>query len=59
MSQKAKTRLLSALTNVFTVLATLTIAIYLSELILHITLPVWVHWSMPSVVANWVRAIDN
>lgn len=59
MSQKAKTRLLSALTNVFTVLATLTIAIYLSELALHITLPVWVHWIMPFIVVNWARAIDT
>ena len=59
MSQKAKALLISALTNVFTVLATLTIAIYLSELTLHITLPVWVHWIMPFVVVNWTRAIDN
>lgn len=59
MSQKAKALLISVLTNVFTVLATLTIAIYLSELALHITLPVWVHWIMPFVVVNWARAIDN
>ena len=59
MSQKAKALLVSALTTAFTVLATLIIAIYLSELILHITLPVWVHWSMPFVVVNWARAIDN
>ena len=59
MSQKAKARLLSALTNVFTVLATLTIAIYLSELALHSALPVWVHWIMPFVVVNWARAIDT
>lgn len=59
MNQKAKALLVSALTSVFTVLATLTIAIYLSELALHITLPVWVHWIMPFVVVNWARAIDN
>ena len=59
MSQKAKTLLVSALTYVFTVLATLTIAIYLSELALHIALPVWVHWIMPFIVVNWARAIDN
>ena len=59
MSQKAKALLVSALTNIFTVLATLIIAIYLSELTLHITLPVWVHWSMPFIVVNWARAIDN
>ena len=59
MSQKAKALLVSALTNVFTVLATLTIAIYLSELAIHITLPVWVHWTMPFVVVNWARAIDT
>ena len=59
MSQKAKALLVSALTSVFTVLATLTIAIYLSELAIHITLPVWVHWTMPFVVVNWARAIDT
>ena len=59
MSQKTKALLVSALTNVFTVLATLTIAIYLSELALHITLPVWVHWIMPFIVVNWARAIDT
>lgn len=59
MSQKLKSILVSALTSVFTVLATLIIAIYLSELTLHITLPVWVHWIMPFVVVNWARAIDN
>ena len=59
MSQKAKTLLVSALTTAFTVLATLTIAIYLSELALHITLPVWVHWIMPFIVVNWARAIDT
>ena len=59
MNPKAKAVLTAILTTAFTVLATLTIAIYLSELTLHIALPVWVHWIMPFVVVNWARAIDN
>lgn len=59
MSKKAKSLLLSVLTNVFTVLATLIIAIYFGELAIHINLPVWVHWIMPFIFVNWVRAIDN
>ena len=59
MSQKAKALLISVLTNVFTVLATLIIAIYFGELAIDINLPVWVHWIMPFIVVNWVRAIDT
>ena len=59
MNQKTKAILTAILTNVFTVLASLIIAVYFSELAIHITLPVWVHWIMPFVVVNWARAIDN
>lgn len=59
MSKKAKSLLLSVLTNVFTVLASLIIAIYFGELAVGIDCPVWVHWIMPFIVVNWVRAIDT
>lgn len=59
MNPKTKAILTAILTNVFTVLATLIIAIYFGELAIHINLPVWVHWIMPFIVVNWVRAIDN
>ena len=59
MNQKTKAILTAILTNVFTVLASLIIAVYFSELAADITLPVWVHWIMPFVVVNWARAIDT
>ena len=59
MNPKSEAILTAILTNVFTVLASLIIAVYFSELAIHITLPVWVHWIMPFVVVNWARAIDN
>lgn len=59
MNPKAKAILIAILTNIFTVLATLTIAVYFGELAIDIALPVWVHWIMPFIFVNWVRAIDT
>lgn len=59
MSHQTKKTLISVLTNVFSSLASLVIAMYAGEIIIDITLPVWVHWIMPFVVVNWVRAIDT
>ena len=58
VSYQTKKTLISVLTNVFSSLASLVIAMYAGEIIIDITLPVWVHWIMPFVVVNWVRAID-
>ena len=59
MSHQTKKTLISVLTNVFSSLASLVIAMYAGEIIIDITLPVWVHWIMPFVVVNWARAIDT
>lgn len=59
VSHQTKKTLISVLTNVFSSLASLVIAMYAGEIIIDITLPVWVHWIMPFVVVNWVRAIDT